>query len=369
MTRHLVINQSSDWLVPGDTNDTRLFHSDTSDYVRVCRPQFGQGYYQVIPLREDLQLQIIDYTPNRDLLINNLDNGKCVEFEFQLAGRDAGYSFFFPHSGVRGFGVDLAQKRIFKVEVLFKAPSFYRYCHQFIERLSPQLQQLLQEIIQSIYQYQVGKYVTSTATLEHIVNCTAPSKKLYFEQIIPAPLYTQLARLESAIRNPITPTAGEVIEEILSCPYGGSTRRRYLERKALQLVTLHLNSLLTPQHNLQGFSLLQSEDAIAIHQAEEILRTNLQNPPSIELLARLVLLNRFKINQGFLQLYNSTPFRYLRKCRMLKAKHLLMTSELSIEQIASTVGYTSRSRFATAFRQEFGLNPKIFQVQTLRQAG
>ena len=42
---------------------------------------------------------------------------------------------------------------------------------------------------------------------------------------------------------------------------------------------LRLDSLLVPQ--LQQF---KSDDLIAIHQAEEILRTHLQNPPSIELL-------------------------------------------------------------------------------------
>ncbi|WP_088241453.1 helix-turn-helix transcriptional regulator [Calothrix rhizosoleniae] len=338
MRRHLVTNQWHDYFIPGEISDTRLLHSDISDQIRVCPSQFGQGYIQKIHLREDLVLQIIDYTPNHNLLTDSIDGGNCVEFEFQLAGRDAGYSFFFPHSRVRYFNVIAAQQRIFKVEVFFKAPSFCRYCNQFIECLSPPLQQLLQEIIQSIHHYQVGRYVTSTATLEHIINCTIPSGELYFEQIIPAPLYTQSARLESAIRNPITLIVREVIEQILSCPYGGSNRRRYLEWKALQLVDLHFYSLLRSQRNCHELPLLQSEDAIAIHQAEEILRTNLQNPPSIELLARSVLLNRFKINQGFLRLYNTTPFRYLRKCRMLKAKHLLMTSELSIEQVAASVG-------------------------------
>ncbi|MEM6403647.1 MAG: hypothetical protein AAF757_26055 [Cyanobacteria bacterium P01_D01_bin.116] len=44
-------------------------------------------------------------------------------------------------------------------------------------------------------------------------------------------------------------------------------------------MALRLDSLLVPQ--LQQF---KSDDLIAIHQAEEILRTHLQNPPSIELL-------------------------------------------------------------------------------------
>ena len=71
--------------------------------------------------------------------------------------------------------------------------------------------------------------------------------------------------------------------------------------------------------------------------------------------------NRLKLNQGFHTLYGTTPFGYLRSHRLSQAKRLLMTSELSIDQIAEAVGYSSRSRFATAFRQRMGLNPKTFQ--------
>lgn len=149
----------------------------------------------------------------------------------------------------------------------------------------------------------------------------------------------------------------------ISCSYRGLTRRRYLESKALDLVALRLDCLVKPQ-----FNCLKSDDLVAIYQAEGILRTHLENPPSIQLLTLWVGLNRLKLNQGFDRVYHTTPFGYLRKCRLAKARRLLMTSELSIEQVASKVGYTSRSRFATAFRQDFGLNPKMFQVQSLNRA-
>ncbi|MEO0827336.1 MAG: helix-turn-helix transcriptional regulator, partial [Cyanobacteria bacterium J06642_9] len=72
---------------------------------------------------------------------------------------------------------------------------------------------------------------------------------------------------------------------------------------------------------------------------------------------------RRKLNEGFHQVYGTTPFGYLRNCRLNQAKWLLMTSECPVEEIASVVGYTSRSRFATAFRQQLGINPKAFQIQ------
>ena len=62
-------------------------------------------------------------------------------------------------------------------------------------------------------------------------------------------------------------------------------------------------------------------------------------------------------------MYGTTPFRYLRNCRLGLAQYLLIISKLAVEEIAYRVGYTNRSRFATAFRQRFGLNPKNFQLQ------
>ncbi|MGB6298753.1 MAG: AraC family transcriptional regulator [Rivularia sp. (in: cyanobacteria)] len=363
MIKHLVLKKSQNWLIPGDTNDTRLFHSDASDCVRVCPPHLGQGYIQEITLREDLLLRIIDYTLNSDLLIDAPGESNCLEFEFQLTGRKAGYSFFSPELGMRNFWINLSKKRILKIEVIFKPPSLSKYFNKFIERLSPPLQQLSQEIIQSIHQYYIGKRITSTAALDRIVNCTVPSTQLSFEQIVSAPLYTSFTSIDCARRSPITPEMYEIIEQILSCPYRGLNRRRYLECKALELVNLRLDYLIQPQ-----FNCLKSDDLIAIYQAEEILRTHLENPPSIQLLSRWVGLNRLKLNQGFHQVYHTTPFGYLRKCRLAKARRLLITSELPIEQVASKVGYTSRSRFATAFRQDFGINPKMFQVQSLNRA-
>ena len=72
------------------------------------------------------------------------------------------------------------------------------------------------------------------------------------------------------------------------------------------------------------------------------------------------------LNQGFHEVYGTTPFGYLRDCRLLHARRLLMTSGLSISQVATAVGYTCRSKFATAFRQQMGLNPKAFQMQAWR---
>jgi AraC family transcriptional regulator, transcriptional activator of the genes for pyochelin and ferripyochelin receptors len=53
-------------------------------------------------------------------------------------------------------------------------------------------------------------------------------------------------------------------------------------------------------------------------------------------------------------------FGYLYQQRMEYAKQLLQQRELNVSQVAKKVGYSSQSRFATAFRKKFGINPKVF---------
>ncbi|NET39662.1 MAG: helix-turn-helix transcriptional regulator [Cyanothece sp. SIO1E1] len=183
---------------------------------------------------------------------------------------------------------------------------------------------------------------------------------LTLAQIATDRLYSEAIDLGYAACRPLTSAMERLIGQILSCPYQGSTRRTYLEHKALALVSLYLEAMIQPP--------LSETDLNCIYQAASVLREQIVSPPTVEMLARWVGTNRFKLNQGFHRVYGTTPFGYLRDCRLAQAEQLLMTSELSIEKVATAVGYSSRSHFATAFRQQMGLNPKAFQMQAWQWA-
>ncbi|WP_049783740.1 helix-turn-helix transcriptional regulator [Acaryochloris marina] len=360
----LVLNRMSDWRLPGHTNDTRLHHADTSDDVQVIAPHLGQGYMQEIFLRDDLSLMILDYTLDRPLLLDGAGDSNIAEFEFQLEGPQAGKSIFFPYFGFQDLGFKAHHTRFFKVEVLFKSDSFTPYFLAFMERLQTPLQQLSAEVIHTCCRNFTGRFGGSTEQALKLLMTTARKPRLQkrFEHIVPSGLCTSLTSIDFARSSPINSEMYRLIEQILSCPYRGAHRRSYLEAKAMELVAQRLAVMIDPK------DYMDAEDLAAIYQAEEILRLNLDLPPSIETLARWVGLNRLKLNQGFAQVYGTTPFGYLRSCRMNLAQHLLLTGNLSIEGVAGRVGYTSRSRFATAFRKQFGINPKTFQVHAWQRA-
>lgn len=104
------------------------------------------------------------------------------------------------------------------------------------------------------------------------------------------------------------------------------------------------------------------DDLKRLHQAQQILTHRLTNPPSLMELSRQVGLNDYKLKQGFRHIFGTTVFAYLRTCRMERAQQLLAARELSIAEVAHTVGYTSQSRFCDAFKKQFGTTPKAYQI-------
>ena len=367
MTTRQVLNHWEEYLLPGSPSDSRLFHADASDQILVYPTHLGRGYRQKILLRDDLTLVILDYTLTQDVVTHLPDAGDCLKFEFRP---DAGYSSFLPKFGLQNLGVTLAHRRAFEVEVIFKLPSLVTYFQSFMERLPPQTRGIAERTLLALYRYRTGgAFSTMTGMLPRIFARTrggdrsltiAHHAPVNFEQILTDDLYAEAIDLIYATRRTQTRAIKQVIGQILSCPYQGTIRRAYLERKTLELISMHLDGMAQPP--------LNKADLNSVYQAAAILRTQLVNPPTVEILARQVHTNRLKLNRGFRQVYGTTPYGYLKDCRLNQARRLLLISELSVAKVAAAVGYSCRSKFATAFRQQMGLNPKAFQMQAWQLA-
>jgi AraC family transcriptional regulator, transcriptional activator of the genes for pyochelin and ferripyochelin receptors len=54
---------------------------------------------------------------------------------------------------------------------------------------------------------------------------------------------------------------------------------------------------------------------------------------------------------------------------METARQLLSDRRLNVREVAQAVGYANQSRFAAAFRKQFGINPKAFSVTSITNQG
>jgi two-component system response regulator YesN len=77
------------------------------------------------------------------------------------------------------------------------------------------------------------------------------------------------------------------------------------------------------------------------------------------------LANLFNMSYGYLSTvfskYEHIGFSaYLRRCRMKKARELLLSRDFRIYEIALQVGYGNTHYFSDAFRREYGLSPREY---------
>lgn len=102
-------------------------------------------------------------------------------------------------------------------------------------------------------------------------------------------------------------------------------------------------------------------DAMVFRAALRILHEDLAQPPDLKSLARAVGTNARRLNEAFHQCVGATVFDYLREVRMEQARKLLRETTLSIQVVASDLGYENPANFATAFKERFGLSPRQYR--------
>jgi len=82
---------------------------------------------------------------------------------------------------------------------------------------------------------------------------------------------------------------------------------------------------------------------------------------SLGSLAATAGMGRSAFAEHFGKAFGRSPMALLREMRLRRAAALLADSSMSIENVARSVGYASRSQFSRAFRDFHGKDPKAFR--------
>jgi AraC family transcriptional regulator, transcriptional activator of the genes for pyochelin and ferripyochelin receptors len=297
---------------------------DKLDIVYNCPDRLGKGYERSIQLR-GIELLIIDTTYHEDLRIVTTEvEDRCIEFGFNLSG-----------TRVNRFSngeATPASSQNFLQWGISDCPSYEILGTERIVKVDIHLESI--DLLRSF----VPKDL-------HLL----PSALKIFVEEGRSYTYDDLGV--------ITPDMKLALDRIINCPYQGLTKHIYLEAKCLELIAFKLEQLATDATGTSLAITLKPDDIDRIHNAKDILISNLDRPPSLLALARQVGLNDCTLKKGFRQIFGTTAFGYLHDRRMDRAKTLLLERELSVNRVARLVGYASRSAFVTAFHKRFGVNP------------
>jgi transcriptional regulator GlxA family with amidase domain len=109
---------------------------------------------------------------------------------------------------------------------------------------------------------------------------------------------------------------------------------------------------LSPMAPQRDDKILQIQQYLHEHLAENI---ELAQVAAHFAMTQRTLIRRFKQSTG------DTPMAYLQKQRIEKAKQLLESSQLPIEQLLNVVGYEDLSSFRKLFQQYTSLTPKAYR--------
>lgn len=202
----------------------------------------------------------------------------------------------------------------------------------------------------------------------HVGMCCRPEKlaQLVGDDMAQAPqLHSMLSNRvtqETYHISTITPVMKLCLQQLLSCPYMGLSRRLYRESRVLELICHQFDHLLnhkkfTSTHESRA---LRSNEVEQVVHARELLMADLENPPGLLELASSVGMSHPKLSRCFKKVYGETPFAYLRKERLSQARYLLLNNGGNVTEVAYRVGYASLSHFAKAYRNQFGELPGAY---------
>src|SRR5262249_9959142 len=95
----------------------------------------------------------------------------------------------------------------------------------------------------------------------------------------------------------------------------------------------------------------------------DLMKQHLQSPLRAgELAGRAGITDR-ALNRLIKHRTGETPMRYYRKMRLAAARNALFYSELPIQDVAASCGFSSASVFCRVFRSQFGLSPREYRRQ------
>ncbi|MGH6780934.1 MAG: helix-turn-helix transcriptional regulator, partial [Sphingomonadaceae bacterium] len=106
---------------------------------------------------------------------------------------------------------------------------------------------------------------------------------------------------------------------------------------------------------------LRQQDRARLYEARAILLDRFTNPPTVDMLARLVGINRTTLRRGFKDMFGETIADFCQNRRMTLARELLKDPRFTIAEIAETVGYGQPTNFSAAFRRHFDALPRDFR--------
>ena len=159
------------------------------------------------------------------------------------------------------------------------------------------------------------------------------------------------------IRDPLIEHMGLALKAELES--SGVDSKFYAESMATALSVHLLSKYSSHQQQIKRYT-----DGLPNYKLKEVIdyiQENLSKKLTQAELSGLVYMSPHYFASLFKQSMGVTPYQYVMKCRIEKAKQLLLRRDLTILEVCGEVGFQNQSHFTRVFRQYTQMTPKVFR--------
>src|SRR5205814_911071 len=103
---------------------------------------------------------------------------------------------------------------------------------------------------------------------------------------------------------------------------------------------------------------VRSDLECKVQHVQHLIDADLASTPSVRALASEIAMSPTAFSAAFRQHAGASISEYISRQRMLRARLLLVTTNLPMKRIAYEVGYDHASNFCLAFKRHFGMTPR-----------
>jgi len=136
----------------------------------------------------------------------------------------------------------------------------------------------------------------------------------------------------------------------------------HMESVAFKTLVVHLSEYLEDINIYKSKKILRKREFEKIEKAIDFIDVNISTFKGIDQLTRETGLNSMKLQKGFKHLMGKTVNQYVQDTRLLKAKKLLVESDISISEIVLKIGLKSNGYFSRIFKEKYGFSPSLFKI-------
>ena len=154
-------------------------------------------------------------------------------------------------------------------------------------------------------------------------------------------------------------TTKAILKQITTKKIAEPLKTIYTKGKVYELLSYYFSA---PSENDNEHCpyIANEETASKIKHAKQLIIEQMNQPPSLDELAKAVGLNIKKLKTDFKGFYGAPVFTFLLNYKMELAKKLLQEQQLNVNEIALHLGYSTSSHFIAAFKRKYGTTPKQF---------